>query len=81
MLRNKLKRGNFIMHGGKIILKKDRHRDDSEEYERLEKAEAKKFNDMQVAELKAISEKKKSGEQLSAIRGRGVQMQPLKFKY
>jgi hypothetical protein len=73
MLRNKLSRGNFIIHGGKIIIKKDRKRDNSGEYERAEKAEAKKFNDMQVQELKAISEKKKSG--------RGIQMQPLKFKY
>ena len=61
------------MYGGKIILKKDRNRDNSEEYERAEKAEAKKFNDIQVNELKAISEKKKAG--------RGIQMQPLKFKY
>jgi hypothetical protein len=73
MLRNKLSRGNFIMNGGTIRIKKDRKRDDSEEYERLEKEEAKKFNNMQINELKAISEKKKAG--------RGIQMQPLKFKY
>ena len=61
------------MNGGTIRIKKDRKRDDSEEYERLEKEEAKKFNNMQINELKAISEKKKAG--------RGIQMQPLKFKY
>jgi len=61
------------MHGGKIILKKNRQRDNSEDYERAERAESKKINDAQIIELKAITESKKSGK--------GLHMKPLKFKY
>ena len=72
MIRHKIVRGGFIKIGNQIKIKKDRKRDNSEEYEKAEKREIMKDLAVDMKELKSGEQKKRGG---------GMKLKPLTFKY